>query len=75
MQHLLEFKRGYACLSRIEKDGALTKIGRLPYLPQTDEWDFTVYKYSTGRYDPQEWGYPGREFLDGTLTGVLQAGL
>lgn len=33
MQHLLEFKRGYAYLSRIEKDGVLTKIGRLSYLP------------------------------------------
>jgi hypothetical protein len=75
MLHQLEFKRGYAYLSRIEKDGELTKIGRLSYLPQTDDWDFTVYKYSSGSYDPQEWGYPGREFLDGTVAGVLQAGL
>ena len=73
--HNLEFKGGYAYLKRVEEDQTFTKIGRLTYLEQTDEWDFTVFKYSTERYDPSEFNYPGRFHLDGTIEGVLWAGL
>lgn len=73
--HNLEFKGGYAYLKRVEEDQTFTKIGRLTYLEKTGEWDFTVYKYTNERYDPYEFNYPGRIHLDGTIEGVLWAGL
>jgi hypothetical protein len=27
------------------------------------------------RYDPDEWFFPGSEFVDGTLQGAMKAGL
>jgi len=40
-----------------------------------DDWDFTIYKYSTEKYDPEEWFFPGEEFVDGTVTGAMKAGM
>ena len=51
-----------------------TKLGRLKYNGQIDNWDFAVFKYSREFYDPDEWMFPGAEELDGTIEGALIAG-
>ena len=40
-----------------------------------DNWDFAIYRHSKERYDPDEWFFPGTEFVDGTVIGAMQAGL
>jgi hypothetical protein len=40
-----------------------------------DNWDFAIYKYSDNRYDPEEWFFPGEQFVDGTVTGAMKAGM
>lgn len=40
-----------------------------------DGWEFAIYKYSDNGYDPEEWGFPGAELLDGTVTGAMEAGM
>ena len=52
-----------------------TKLGRLTYSGQMDNWDFAVFKYSRETYDPNEFMFPGYEELDGTIQGALNAGL
>jgi hypothetical protein len=39
------------------------------------KWEFEIYKYSSGRYDPDEWMFPGSECVDGTVEGGLKAGM
>jgi len=52
-----------------------TKLGRLTYSGQMDNWDFAVFKYSRETYDSNEFMFPGYEELDGTIQGALNAGL
>lgn len=52
-----------------------TKLGRLKYEGQMDNWSFAVFKYSRERYDPDEFFFPGAEELNGTIEGALRAGL
>jgi hypothetical protein len=35
--------------------------------------EFAIYKFSTGKYDPKERGFPGAEYLDGTIEGAVKA--
>lgn len=50
-------------------------IGRLEFKGDMISWDFSVYKYSSERYDPNEIFFPGIGELDGTIEGALRAGL
>ncbi|MGK0363312.1 MAG: hypothetical protein ACI85O_000357 [Saprospiraceae bacterium] len=52
-----------------------TKIGRLKYGGEIDDWDFAVFRYSREIYDADEWMFPGAEHLDGTIEGALRAGI
>lgn len=52
-----------------------TKLGRLKYEGKMDNWSFAVFRYSSERYDPDEWMFPGAFELDGTVEGALRAGL
>jgi len=52
-----------------------TKLGRLKYNGQMDNWDFAVFKYSREFYDTEEFMFPGSFELDGTIDGALRAGL
>jgi hypothetical protein len=40
-----------------------------------DNWEFAIFKWSTERYDPDEWFFPGSEYVDGTVEGAMMAGL
>ncbi|MGD9577951.1 MAG: hypothetical protein AB7Y74_06855 [Syntrophorhabdus sp.] len=50
-------------------------ICRLKYTGEMGAWEFAIYKYSTERYDPHEWWFPGVEEVDGTVEGALRAGM
>jgi hypothetical protein len=51
-----------------------TKIGRLEWTGDIGKWSFAVYKYSREAYDADEWMFPGRELLNGTIEGAMKAG-
>jgi hypothetical protein len=50
-------------------------VCRLTFTGDITGWDFAIYKYSAGRYDPDEWLFPGSQHLDGSIPGALKAGL
>jgi hypothetical protein len=70
----IRYRGDYVCLGR-ETFGTIYPICRLRYTGKVDDWEFAIYKYSGGRYDPDEWMFPGAGYLDGTVEGALNAGL
>jgi len=68
------FQGRFLYLGRNE-DGQLQPICRLQYLGGKKGWEFAIYKYSTGSYDPEEFFFPGSELVDGTVAGAMKAGL
>ncbi len=50
-----------------------TLVGRMKYGDSKNRWTFAIFKYSSERYHPDEFGYPGYSELDGTLEGCLRA--
>lgn len=68
------FKGGYLYLDRF--DGVYTSpICRLAWNGKMDNWGFAIYKFSVGRYDSEEWFFPGANEVDGTVTGAMKAGM
>jgi hypothetical protein len=68
------FKGKYLYLDRTDRYQPLP-ICRLTWQGNMDDWDFAIYKYSSESYDPEEWFFPGEEFVDGTVTGAMKAGM
>jgi hypothetical protein len=68
------FKGKYLYLDRTDRYEPLP-ICRLTWNGSMDDWDFAIYKYSSEKYDPEEWFFPGEEFVDGTVTGAMKAGM
>jgi hypothetical protein len=67
------YKEDYLYLNRKEgrNDGP---ISRLRYNGKIDNWDFAIFKWSSERYDPDEFYFPGQQHLNGTIEGALKAG-
>jgi hypothetical protein len=53
-----------------------TKIGRLEWTGDMENWGFAVFLYSKERYDDGEalFFMPGGNLLDGTIEGAMRAG-
>lgn len=51
------------------------QVCRLAYQGKPDNWDFAIYRHSKDRYDPDEWFFPGSQFVNGTVQGAMEAGL
>ena len=68
------FKGKFLYLDRTDRSGPLP-ICRLTWNGKMDNWDFAIYKYSSEKYDSEEWFFPGQEFVDGTVTGAMKAGM
>ena len=47
--------------------GTLGQVCRLGFNGKIDNWDFAIFKYSTERYDDDEWFFPGSQLVDGTV--------
>ena len=72
--YVARFKGSYLYLDLYEY-GRVGPICRLKYTEKMDDWNFAIYKYSDARYDPDEWMFPGSDYVDGTLEGAMRAGL
>lgn len=68
------YRGDYLYLDRSEY-GNSGPICRLKFNGKMDNWDFAIFKYSSERYDPDEWLIPGYEFVDGTVEGAMKAGM
>lgn len=68
------FQGKYRYLDRDEFGQALP-ICRLQYGRAGKPWASAIYKYSSGRYDPEETWFPGFELVDGTVEGAMKAGM
>jgi len=68
------YRGNYLYLDRIEY-GKAGSICRLKFNGSIDNWDFAIFKYSTGSYDSDEWFFPGSDLVDGTVEGAMKAGL
>ena len=49
-------------------------IARLKYTGKNNGWKFEIFKWSSERYDPDEFYFPGSKHLNGTIEGALKAG-
>ena len=68
------FKGKYLYLDRSDY-GNTGPIFRLTYAGNMNKWDFAIFRWSSERYDPDEWMFPGNQYLDGTIEGAMKAGL
>ena len=68
------FQGKYLYLDRCDY-GTLGPICRLTYTGKMNEWQFAIFKWSTEKYDPNEWMFPGSGLADGTVEGAMKAGL
>jgi hypothetical protein len=68
------FRGSYLYLDRREPMG-VSHVCRLEYAGDVDQCAFAIYKYSSEKYAPDEWMFPGSEELDGTVEGAMRAGL
>jgi hypothetical protein len=68
------FQGKYLYLDRSDF-GKIGPICRLKYSGKMNDWGFAIFKWSSERYDPDEWMFPGSELLDGTIEGAMKAGL
>lgn len=72
--YIPRFRGRFLYLDRDEPMG-VNPVCRLEYQGAMDKWEFAIYKFSTETYDPEEWCFPGDEFVDGTVEGAMKAGL
>ncbi len=73
-RYVARFKGKYLYLDR-EDFGTVEPICRLEYIRRKGPWRFAIYKYSTGRYDQEDWFFPGSDLVDGTIEGAMKAGM
>jgi hypothetical protein len=72
IEYYAEYKGDFLYLNLKEgkKDGP---VARLKYTGKFNDWNFAIYKWSCDRYDPDEWMFPGAEYINGTIEGALKA--
>ena len=68
------FKGKYLYLDRSDH-GNIGPIFRLTFSGEMNDWDYAIFRWSNERYDPDEWMFPGSQYLDGTIEGAMKAGL
>ena len=72
--YIPRYRKQYLYLDRSDF-GTIGPICRLRFNGKIDDWGFAIYKYSSERYDPDEWFFPGQDLVDGTIEGAMKAGL
>jgi hypothetical protein len=73
--YIARYKGNYLYLDRKTYFGNAVPICRLEYTGDMQNWEFAIYKYSSERYDPEEWMFPGISHVDGTIEGAMKAGM
>ncbi len=74
LYYFTEFKGKFLYLKRKEF-GMISPVARMTYTGDIKKWDFAIFKWSCGKYDSEEWFFPGAEYVDGTIEGAMKAGL
>jgi len=74
LAYFAEYKGKFLYLKRKEF-GKISPVARMTYTGSMKKWDFAIFKWSREAYDPDEWMFPGIEFVDGTIEGAMKAGL
>jgi len=69
-----EFNRKTFYLDRSDY-GNIGPICRLTYTGNMGKWEFAIFKWSSEKYDPGEWFFPGSQYVDGSIEGAMKAGL
>lgn len=72
--YIARFKGKYLYLDRNDF-GNIGPICRLEYTGKMGSWEFAIYKYSSGTYSPDEFFFPGEDYIDGTVQGAMMCGL
>jgi hypothetical protein len=72
--YLTRFSGRFLYLDRSDH-GSIGPICRLEYLGSMDNWKFSIFKFSSGSYDSEDWFFPGSDLVDGTVEGAMKAGL
>jgi len=67
------FKGNNLYLNRKESKND-SPIAKLKFNGTMSNWDFAIFKWSRERYDPNEFIFPGSQYLNGTIDGALKAG-
>ena len=73
--YIARFKGNYLFLYRDDGGYKPGPICRLRYTGDMTKWVFAIYRYSTGRYHPDECFFPGEDWVDGTIEGAMKAGV
>jgi len=74
LSYFAEFKGKFLYLKRKEF-GKISPVARMTYTGDIKKWDFAIFKLSREEYAPEEWLFPGVEYVDGTIEGAMKAGL
>ena len=72
--YIPKFKGNFLQLNRKEFD-RIAPVARLKYTGNIKKWDFAIFKWSSETYDPDEWFFPGVQYVDGSIEGAMKAGL
>ena len=73
--YTVKYRGNYAYFGRPNfVGGQVNPIFRLQYTVKMNDWKESIYKYSSNRYDPDDWFFPGFNYVDGTVEGALKAG-
>lgn len=72
-RYFVDSRGKFIYLVRMWPNGAFQRLGRLTYEEDTEKMAFAIYKFSSGKYDPKDWWFPGSQYLDGTIEGALRA--
>jgi len=73
-RYIARFQGRFLYLDRIAY-GNKEPVSRMEYFREIDQWEFAIFKWSTETYDPDEFMFPGIEFVDGTVEGAMHAGM
>jgi hypothetical protein len=71
-QFVLEFKGKFIYLM-LREGNKVGPAGRLTYNGDPKKLSFAIFKWSSEKYDADEYFFPGVECLDGTVKGALKA--
>lgn len=71
-KYVAQFK-GNCVFLMTQEYNKIMPTARLTYSGAMDNWDFEIFKYSSGSYDKNEMFFPGAEYIDGTIKGSLYA--
>lgn len=74
IKYFAEYKGKYLYL-KIAEPTVINQVSRLEYTGDFEDWGFAIFKWSSEKYDADEWMFPGSEHLDGTIKGAMKAGI